>query len=938
MQFNTKPVIHTGIILFFACLITLVPCRCRGDAVSPRDGGALPPGVLKLMYGTKERPVTIRGWSKKGREEEREVGWLRSGSVADERGGRVVAGNLVIPVAPLLYSDVEFPPVERDQLEQELFTGPWPDGTLSEYYCEVSRGKLNVSGTVMEWSRLPRSEAYYSGTIIEPPRMGELIEQTLQSLDPGVDFGQFDNDGPDNIPNSGDDDGYVDVLVLVHPSRGAECGNNLGIWSHSSSYSLFSSDGLPYSTGDAAAGGGNILVDDYMICPALSCRKPERVMIEIGVFCHELGHTLGLPDLYDYNGGGTGIGHWGLMGAGNWNTPSSPAHPCAWSKEQMGWLEPLEAGWQREHKELESSNLNGKVMKMHLPTRRFRRRDVPGSGSNYALVCGYTAGEAEGRNWVGGAGYGNMWCESMSRSFQCGGNGDLQVRYRVVCDLEENYDFGYLLMERGGATDTLARYTGRVDREEILNIPGPVTASSGHYSLRFMLLTDYNFSDSDGGYDSDPGRAFMIDNLSLSSDCGDWNCDFEQDAGGWRNDSGVVEYFLVENRQNNGFDRHLHGEGLLIWHVESSIAYSYLGNSGGFSNQVARGVVLEERDGRFDLISSYYPDLDYGDNTDPFRGNSGGESFNSTTAPSSRDNSGDPTLISVEGIRSFFDIASASFRGGIPPPVVEYIEPDTIERLNGLMDTLDLWGKNFAEGSSCRLVAGDNSVECVETVWSGPAHISAVIDREALWGGSWGVELTGPDGQKVEFTEGVYVNSAFLSAVAEGGGDYIKAGWRLKAGSDVTGCLVKRSAGDGPFRVISPDTLVSDDQVYSYADYRVVPGVRYSYAISALFRGGGEEEITIRGDFAISTPPYVYPNPFNGTATIGFYVPRNFPVSIRIYDVAGRRMKDFGKRIYPRGMHRVTWTPRRSEVSPGVYFCHILTGEIEDTIKIIYLR
>lgn len=67
----------------------------------------------------------------------------------------------------------------------------------------------------------------------------------------------------------------------------------------------------------------------------------------LGVTCHEYGHELGLPDLYDTKPVPTseGIGSWGLMGSGNWNGPgqngSSPAHPCAWSKVHLGWVTPI---------------------------------------------------------------------------------------------------------------------------------------------------------------------------------------------------------------------------------------------------------------------------------------------------------------------------------------------------------------------------------------------------------------------------------------------------------------------------------------------------------------------------------------------------------------------------------------------------------------------
>lgn len=70
----------------------------------------------------------------------------------------------------------------------------------------------------------------------------------------------------------------------------------------------------------------------------------------IGVPCHELGHDMGLPDLYDLTCVSQGIGGWGLMGYGGWGTAAgdshlgaTPTHLCAWSKDQLGFVTPAVA-------------------------------------------------------------------------------------------------------------------------------------------------------------------------------------------------------------------------------------------------------------------------------------------------------------------------------------------------------------------------------------------------------------------------------------------------------------------------------------------------------------------------------------------------------------------------------------------------------------------
>jgi M6 family metalloprotease-like protein len=221
--------------------------------------------------------------------------------------------------------------------------GANPTGSLTDYYDEVSYGNITVTGTVFNWTTLPSNDTVYEGGNNGLPpggQTGQLIEDALDDVDGGIDFGQFDNDGPDGTPNSGDDDGFVDFVAFVHPEIGGECGGT-GIWSHRWNYRFWAnSGGSPYTTDDTRSGGGFIQIDDYVVQPALNCSGGT---IEIGVFAHEFGHAFGIPDLYDTDpapNDSEGLGHWSLMASGNWNTPSRPAHWDAWSKSQLGWLTP----------------------------------------------------------------------------------------------------------------------------------------------------------------------------------------------------------------------------------------------------------------------------------------------------------------------------------------------------------------------------------------------------------------------------------------------------------------------------------------------------------------------------------------------------------------------------------------------------------------------
>lgn len=229
-------------------------------------------------------------------------------------------------------------------LQQELFDGPWDSPTMAEHYEEMSYGQFFLAGTVYGWYELEQGAEFYEGSQTEPydngfngppGGTGEFLLETLTQSDLEIDFTQYDNDGPDGIANSGDDDGYVDAAFFVHSGRGGEGGGPY-IWSHRWVYSGWW--GSHFETNDMGANGNFIRVNDYIMQPAMSTGTG---MIEIGVFSHEFGHALGLPDLYDTDYSTSGLGSWCLMASGSWSTPSSPVHMSAWCKEMMGWTVPI---------------------------------------------------------------------------------------------------------------------------------------------------------------------------------------------------------------------------------------------------------------------------------------------------------------------------------------------------------------------------------------------------------------------------------------------------------------------------------------------------------------------------------------------------------------------------------------------------------------------
>ncbi len=125
-----------------------------------------------------------------------------------------------------------------------------------------------------------------------------------------------------------------DDVIVIHAGNGNETtvGTNGDIWS------IFYSQDAEIQSANAGFTEGDVDPDT----------ETGGITSSLGVMCHEFGHSLGLPDLYNTTaiGGSTVVGYWELMDLGPYdgtlfvNAGANPAHMCAWDKKTLGWLAP----------------------------------------------------------------------------------------------------------------------------------------------------------------------------------------------------------------------------------------------------------------------------------------------------------------------------------------------------------------------------------------------------------------------------------------------------------------------------------------------------------------------------------------------------------------------------------------------------------------------
>ncbi|MEH7495013.1 immune inhibitor A domain-containing protein [Neobacillus niacini] len=526
-------------------------------------------------------------------------------------------------------TDMYFDEYTEEHYENMVFgdngyNGPNGEKLISvkQYYEQQSGGSYSITGEVAGWYKAKENAAYYGGNNSsdnDKDPQGLVTEALLAvAADQNIDLSLYDQEDRydlDGDKNLREPDGLIDHLMVVHSSVGEEAGGgSLGpdaIWSHRSSLAGVTT--LPgtapkvpywYAEYDEEGNGiGEPLMGayDYTIMPADGAA---------GVFAHEYGHDLGLPDEYDtiYSGAGEPIEYWSIMSGGSWAGNVPGTEPTGFSPYAREFLQATMPGskW-LTGTTLNVKDVNSKGTEVLLDQANSKgtnhdavRIDLP---EKITVINTPAVGESE---YHGGKG--DQADHKMVRTVDLSGISAATLDFDAWYNIEEDWDFAMVQVSTDGGTTWTSLSTPNTKSSLVEggypaiapNLPGYTGSSNGwiHESinlseyagqeiqLQFRSMTDWGAN----------LEGFFVDNIKVTADGNELFTDgAEADStftlNGFAKHNGKISakhYYLLEWRSQNGVDQGLknirrgaslmsYDPGLVVWYVDETYGDNWTG-------------------------------------------------------------------------------------------------------------------------------------------------------------------------------------------------------------------------------------------------------------------------------------------------------------------------------------------------------------------------
>ncbi|RLQ98303.1 M6 family metalloprotease domain-containing protein [Falsibacillus albus] len=484
-----------------------------------------------------------------------------------------------------------------------------PDGknkiSVKQYYEQQSGGSYTIDGQVAGWYMAKQPAAYYggNGSNGSDANARGLIKEALDAAakDPNVNLADYDQEDRYDLDGDGnynEPDGLVDHLMVVHSSVGEEAGGGkLGedaIWSHR--WNLGAPYEIPNTSTDVPYWGGSMGAYDYTIEPADGAA---------GVFAHEYGHDLGLPDEYDtqYSGAGEAVSYWSIMASGSWSGAvpgTEPSGFSAWSKEFLqaahggNWLKDAEIdladidkkGVEALLDQASTKGTNLDALKINLPKKE-TVVNTPYSGSSEYF-----------------SGSGNNLENSMSFNVDLTKAANASLNFKTWYDIEQDWDYASIKVREAGTNDDWTTVPGNLTTTADPNGQNPgdgITGKSDGWVDGSFDLSAYAGKNMEVkfNYWTDVAAAmpgFYVDDIQVTVD-GETvltdNADGDQAVtlDGFEKNNGKMytdHYYLLEWRNHQGVDEGLahlkrgnsmmeYDPGLVVWYVDDKYDDNWTG-------------------------------------------------------------------------------------------------------------------------------------------------------------------------------------------------------------------------------------------------------------------------------------------------------------------------------------------------------------------------
>jgi len=188
--------------------------------------------------------------------------------------------------------------------------------------------------------------------------------------------------------------------------------------------------------------------------------------------------------------------------------------------------------------------------------------------------------------------------------------------------------------------------------------------------------------------------------------------------------------------------------------------------------------------------------------------------------------------------------------------------------------------------------------------------------------------------------------------------DMVQISWTTQSESNISGYYIFKNSEDDFNTALNIAFIESQNSLetytYKFFDETIeTSGIYYYWLMSNEYDGSNQVfgAVLVEVDLTESLDTIelpvkegitsIYPNPFNPSTTIDFYLTEDNQVLIDIYNIKGQRVKNFDLGVKSKGNHSLVWNAidnQNSKLPSGIYFSKINIGNQSYVKKMILMK